>query len=79
MMQQNIAVLQNEINVKNECIIKTKSVFLDIINNMTKEKERLEQLKVEVDKAKAEIAARKAAEKKRLEEESKIGLRGQVL
>ena len=78
-MQQNIAVLQNEINVKNECIIKTKSVFLDIINNMTKEKERLEQLKVEVDKAKAEIAARKAAEKKRLEEESKIGLRGQVL
>ena len=46
MMQQIINVLQNEINVKNECIIKTESSFLDIIYNITKEKEHLEQLKV---------------------------------
>ena len=40
MMQQNIAFLQNEINVKNECIIKTELVFLAIINNITTEKKR---------------------------------------
>ena len=64
MMQQNIAVLQNEINVKNECIIKTKSAFLDIINSITKEKECLEQLKVEVDKARLKLQQEKPQRRK---------------